>query len=281
MYFSKPQNQHSSANYTNKLSKYGIKNWNRPWSAFTFADYNIKGKEFGVWTGMQARDTPWLNGVKIGFQKRNGKWVFSHDYPVDGLDPEFVFHSFEDSRLQDRRFKVNNLYLKIQETILAPGEAAGFGVELEEADYDANEPLRISLKKGEEDEAFLIKTGFKDFSFGGYDLSFNGMTGIGDGTADSLIYEQNGFGYSPIGDYFMKGVTMYKWEGGTETFDPKDPRKAKKIYAFPYGIQDTVGRSDQVKLLTGDWLLQAWEDRNDHSSGKLPGQCISLEMSLP
>ena len=87
-----------------------------------------------------------------------------HDYPVDGLDPEFVFHSFEDTRLQDRRFKVNNLYLKIQETILAPGEAAGFGVELEEADYDANEPLRISLKKGEEDEAFWIKTGFKDFS---------------------------------------------------------------------------------------------------------------------
>ena len=70
MYFSKPQNQHSSANYTNKLSKDGIKNWNRPWSAFTFTDYNIKGKEFGVWTGMQARETPWLNGMKIGLKKK-------------------------------------------------------------------------------------------------------------------------------------------------------------------------------------------------------------------
>jgi len=281
MYFSKPQNQHSSPTYTNKMAKDEIKNWNTPWSAFSFTDYNYKFKEYGVMLSKQVSETEWLEGLKMNLEKKNGKWVYPHDYPVDGLDPEFIFHSYEDSRLQNRRFAVKNLHLKLEETILAPGEAAGFGVELEEADYDANEPLRITLRKGEEDEAFLIKTGFTDFSFGGYDLSFKGMKGVGDGTSDSLIYEQNGFGYSPIGDYFMNGVTMYKWEGGTETFDPGDPRKAKKIYSFPYDMQDNVGRTDQVKLLTGDWLLQAWEDRNDHSSGKLPGQSISLEMSLP
>ena len=81
-----------------------IKNWNKPWPAFTYTSNDDKIKEFEFIYDASSRHIMG-QGFENGLIKKNGKWVYPHDYPVDGLDPEFVFHSFEDTRLQNMRFK--------------------------------------------------------------------------------------------------------------------------------------------------------------------------------
>ena len=109
------------------------------------------------------------------------------------------------------------------------------------------------------------------------------MSGIGDGASDSIIYEQNGFGYSPVGNFLFPELRCTSGKVAKKPSILRDPRKAEEKFIHVPMICLTLldAGLDQAKLTTGDWLLQAWQDRNDQSEGRLPGQSISLEMVLP
>ena len=122
--------------------------------------------------------------------------------------------------------------------------------ELEETDYKAGEPMRITLKKGEEDEALLIKNRFKDFSFGGYDVKYSGMSGIGDGASDSIIYEQNGFGYSPVGNFLFPELRCARKVAKKPSILRIHARPRKFIHV-PMICLDVIGRMIRRNLQLG------------------------------
>ncbi len=270
------------------------KDWTQPWGLFEYSLFDgtkdtANLTEFGVLTAVQSGSSYISNGspkmdLSVETRLLDGKmqkvYVYQHERPVEGAKAEFVFTSWKSTRLNNGSVKVNDLYLQIEDAILAPGECAGFNVvELQEKEYEPNKPISIALGKGAETDAYLVGTGEKDFQFGSIDFSFNGFSGLGAGNSDSLVY-QNGFQYSPAANYKLPCITMYQWKGAASAFDPENSRDARKIFTVTYSTSDNTGRADQVKLITREHLKQNWEDRNDDANDVMPGVGNHLEMVL-
>ena len=67
-----------------------IKNWNKPWPAFTYTSNDDKIGGIRVLSTMQFRDTSWVKGLKMGLIKKT-KVKFPTTIQWMGLIPNLCF----------------------------------------------------------------------------------------------------------------------------------------------------------------------------------------------
>jgi len=266
------------------------KEMERPWPLYAYSlssgtENSKGGVEHGLLKALQVNDTPYDKGPPMNLDTRqqvvDGQsqtvYVYVHQNPRVGSG-EFTFTSWK-----RKSFNLGHMYFKIENTVLGPGESASFNVtsfqEADFADFKSGTIPQITLSKGAEEETFFLKTGIQNFIFGSVDQSMAGVSGLGNTASDDFIIQGNEFSQSPASSFFKSCVTLYKWEGGGDSFDAKDQVRAKKLFTLTKGMSGAYGRNDQVVMQTRGTLTENWEDRR--KKGRLPGFGWKMETLMP
>ncbi len=259
----------------------------RPWPLFAYSLYDGSEKsqgvaEFGPMKALRVNDGPYDKGPSMNLQSRrqmvDGQsktvYIYAHENPRAGTG-EFVFTGWS-----EKSFQLGDMYFKIENTVLSPGQSASFNVRsFQQADFQTGTIPQITLSKGREEEAFFLKTGIMNFTFGSVDQTMRGVRGLGNNSSDDFIVQGSEFSHSPASSFFKPCVTLYKWEGGGDPFDAKDQIRAKKLSTITKYMADTFGRDDQMVMQTRGTLRQNWKDRR--IKGKLPGFGWQMETLMP
>lgn len=270
------------------------KDLKKPWPLYAYSLFSGPDKTMGkVEMGILKREqippgSPYgggMSGMELEVRQRvvDGQNrpvnVFLHQNPRAGTG-EFFFTTWKSTRLQNKPTIVKDVYLKLEDTTLGPGETASFNVTtLQEMNYQAGQVPEILLGRGAEEEAFLLNTGIKDFVFGSVDQTFAGVTGLPNSASDDFVVQGSSFIHSPASSFLKPCLTLYQWEGGGSDFDPLDQQRAKKLSTITQGMAELFIRDDQVVPQTRGTLLQNWEDRA--AGGKLPVVGWKMEVLLP